>query len=763
VIYRFDQYVVDDQEFRLSASGAPVQLEPKSLRLLLYLVENRNRLVRKQELLDNVWPDAVVTENALTRGIGQLRKALNDDSHEPRCIETVPTAGYRFIAKVDVVEDTPVEPKTLTGTTPAVPQHRKGFSKSIKWILALILLVLAVEVGGDLLFGPHRKKAVLTAKDTIVLADFTNSTGDPLFDDMLRQGMRVQLEQSPFLSLVTDERIRQVLRFMGQPDTQLTPPVAREICERTASAAVLDGSISSLGSQYVLGLRATDCRSGKVLAEEQVQAARKEDVLHALDQIASRVRTRLGESLATVEKYGTPLAEATTPSLEASKFYTMGAKKYRAGQLTASLPFFRRAVERDPEFAMAYADMARVYISLQQPERAGEYSRMAYQLREKVSERERLSIEAAYYTHATGELDKALSVYELWQQTYPRDYVPFNSAGATYRRLGNREKALEQHREALRLSPDSAAVYQNLGADYVNLNQLKEAEAIYKQTEDLKLEFQGHTRSRYLLAFLTGDTIRMAQLAKSATGRSGIEDVMLATQADTAAWYGRLKDSRELTRRAIESAQRDDAKEHAASYQANAALFEAETGNPKQARVDIDAAMKLDPSRDTRMMAALVIARTGDPVTAEKQAVSLDKDFPSDTLIQRYWLPVIRGAVALQRKDPDRAAELLQMESPMDLAEIKLLPAYLRGQAFLALHDGNRAQAEFQKFIDYRSLVRNAPTGALARLGLARACAMQGHTAKARAAYQDFMTIWKDADSDVPILQQAKAEYAKLQ
>jgi eukaryotic-like serine/threonine-protein kinase len=765
MVYQFEAFEVDDREFRILEGGTPIQVEPKVLRLLVCLIENRNRLVRKQELLDKVWPDAMVTENALTRAIGLLRKALNDDSHVPRFIETVPTAGYRFIAKVAVVEETPNEPKTLKAVTPATAEHGKGFSKPIKWILGVVLLAIAVEVGGDLLFGPHRKKTVLTEKDTIVLADFTNSTGDPVFDDMLRQGMRVQLEQSPFLSLITDERIHQVLRMMGQPaDTRLTPAVAQEICERTSSAAVLDGSIAPLGNQYVLGLRATACVSGKALAEEQAQAAKQEDVLHALDQIASRFRTRLGESLTTVEKYDTSLAEATTPSPEALKAYTLGRKKSVAGEQTASLPYFSRALELDPNFAMAYQAISAVYNSLQQPERAAENIRKAYELRAKVSEPERLSIESNYYRDSTGELEKAVSAYQLWQQTYPRVAAPYSGLGVTYRWLGNSEGALQEHLEAMHLAPDVAVAYQNLGADYVNLNRLDEAEAVFKLAEDRKLEFQGHTRSRYLLAFLQGDTAKMAQLASSATGRPGVEDGVLSAQADTAAWYGELKNARELTRRAMDSAQRNDAKENAADYQAEEALFEADMGNREQARADADAAMKLDPGRDVRMMAALAIARTGDTAAAEKLAVELDKTFPVATLVQRYWLPAIRAAVALQRKDPNRAIELLQPATDVELGRgTRLIPAYLRGEAYLMLHDGNRAAAEFQKYIDHRGLVRNSPWGALARLGLARAYARQGDSAKARAAYENFLTLWKGADPDVPILQLAKAEYAKLQ
>ena len=767
MIYRFEQFEVDDREFRFSEAGEPILVEPKALRLLLCLIENRSRLVRKQELLDKVWPDAIVTENALTRAIALLRKALNEDSRVPRFIETVPTAGYRFIATVAVLDENPAtQPMAPTVTiSPAAEQAidatKKGPSTK-RWILAFaILLLAAIGVAAYFLVG-HRK-GVLTEKDTVVLADFDNSTGDPVFDGTLRQGMAVQLEQSPFLSLVSDERIQQVLKLMGQPaDVRLTHAIAREICERNGSTAVLDGSIARLGSQYVLGLRATDCHGGKVLAEEQVQAARKEDVLGALSQIASKFRRRLGESLATVEKYDTPLAEATTSSLEALKAYSLGTRKLFEGQASAALPFFKRAVELDPNFAAAYHFMSVVYDGHREPAQAAENIRRAYELREKVSDLERLSIETGYYQNGTGELDKAVSVYELWHQTYPRDAVPFLALDTLYRRTGNLEKALEEGREALRRAPDGMIIYQNLGADYVNLNRLDEAEAMYKEAERRKLAAEGWAKSRYLLAFLKGDEAQMAQLASSATGKRGDEDVMLGAQADTEAWYGRLKNSRELTRRAMDSAERNDGRETAAGYQVAIALFEVDLGDREQGLADVRAAMKLAPDREVQEMGAVALARSGDTASAEKLADELDKSYPLSTMVQRYWLPVIRASVAMQRKDPNRAIELLQVVGDLELTN-SLLPAYLRGEAYLMLHDGNRAAAEFQKFIDHRGLVRNKPRGPLARLGLARAYTIQGDTTKARAAYQDFLTIWKDADSDLPILIQAKAEYAKLQ
>jgi DNA-binding winged helix-turn-helix (wHTH) protein/tetratricopeptide (TPR) repeat protein len=760
VTYRFDEFEVDDREFRLSKDGTPVQVEPKVLRLLLYLIENRNRLVRKQELLDKVWQDSMVTENALTRVIGLLRKALNDDTHVPRFIETVPTAGYRFIANVTVVDESPIaEPMTpMAGT-----ERRKS-----KWVFASVILLLAA-IGVAYFFLGQRRR-VLTGNDTVVLADFDNSTGDPVFDGTLRRGMAVQLEQSPFLSLIPDDRIEQILKEMGQPaDVRLTPVIAREICERIASTAVLDGSIAPLGTQYVLGLRAKDCSSGKVLAEEQVQAARKEDVLHALDQIAGKFRTQVGESLASVERYDTPLVEATTSSLEALKAYSLGLNKVSAGANTESLPLFSRAVELDPNFAAAYSAMSAVYFIQREPGLAAENIRKAYQLRDRVSERERLTIEGAYYWRGTGELEKAISSFDLYQQTYPRDAFAHNTLGGLYGRLGNAEKAEQEFREALRLNPSAPAHYQNLGAALVNLNKLDEAEAVYQLSDQRHLPYQGRPKSLYLLAFLKGDQARMAQLAASVDGKRSAEDAMLGAQADTEAWYGRMKAARVFTRRSMDSALNNDAKETAAGHQAAAALFEAESGEWEQGRADANAAMKLAPNRDVRLTAALAMAQAGDTASAEKLAAGLDKDFPVDTLVQRYWLPAIRAAISLQRHDPNRAIEVLETTRALDFANgsnimnPSLLTVYVRGEAYLMLHDGTRAAAEFQKFIDQRTLVRNAPIGMLARLGLARAYAMQGDTVKARNAYQDFLTLWKDADADVPILREAKMEYAKLQ
>jgi len=637
------------------------------------------------------------------------------------------------------------------------------------WKIAVPVLLVALLVAGGLYYRSHQSNR-LTEKDTIVLSDFDNKTGDRVFDDTLKQGLSVQLEQSPFLDLISERRVNETLKLMGRPaGDRLTPEVTREVCQRTGSKAMLTGSIAGLGSQYVIGLKAVNCNTGDVLAEAQEQAAGKEAVLKALDNAAISLRGKLGESLSSVQKYATPVEEATTPSLEALKAFSMGWKISGTKELIAGLPFQKRAVELDPNFAMAYALMAANYWSNGQVGRGAENARKAYDLREKVSERERLLIEGFYYSDATGELEKAAETGELWQQTYPRDFSPRNLLGVTSSRLGNWERALQEHRESLRLEPSYYFNYANLGGTYIALNRLDEAEAVYKQGEERDPESEYLPVALYRLAFLKGDGTQMAQLAGAAMEKPGImEEWMLATQADTEGWYGKLKKANELTRKAMDSAQYREAKEIAAAYQAEAALREVESGNREQARTDADAALKLAPNRDVRAIAALALARAGDTAGAQKLAAELDKTLPLDTVVQRYWLPTIRAAVALGRRDPNRAIELLKESNTIELGapsqvNVFLCPVYLRGEAYLMLHDGNRAAVEFQKFIDHRGLVANFPWGALARLGLARAYAMQGDTAKARAAYQNFLALWKDADPDIPILKEAKAEDAKLQ
>jgi DNA-binding winged helix-turn-helix (wHTH) protein/tetratricopeptide (TPR) repeat protein len=757
----FGPFEADLPSQELRKQGHRLRLPRQSFQILKMLLGRPGQLVMREELRQALWPsDTFVDfEHSLNAAIGRLREALGDDADNPRYIETLPRRGYRFIGT-----------NTLPAPTNAAAKENigAGVQKGIVWkvIVPAAIAVAALAAGGYFYLHPNPK---LTETDTIVLAEFDNKTGDGVFDDTLKQGLSVQLEQSPFLDLLSDRKVNETLKLMGRsPDDRLTANVTREVCQRTGSKAMLTGSIAGLGSHYVIGLKAVNCDTGNVLAEAQEQAAGKEAVLKALDAAAVSLRAKLGESLSTVQKYATPVEEATTPSLEALKAYSLGVKTNSKKGGTSALLFFKRAVELDPNFAVAYTYMSGLYLDLNEGGRAAENARKAYDLKEKVSERERFFIQGWYYAVATGELEKAAQTYELWKQTYQRDAVPYKGLGFISYGLGNWGKALEESQEALRLEPNDVSNYVNLVITYMALNRLDEAEAVFKQAEKRKLENEQLLQCRYWLAFLKGDAAQMAQLVSSAMGKPGAEDLLVASQADKESWYGKLKYAHELTRGAMDSAEHNAAKESAALYQAAAALREVESGNREQTRAEANGALRLAPNHNVRAIAALALARAGDTAGAEKLAAELDKTFPLDTLVQRYWLPTIRAAVALERKDPNRAIELLKVANGVELGtptysfSVFLCPVYVRGEAYLMLHDGNGAAAEFQKFIDHRGVVMNFPWGALARLGLARAYTMQGDTAKAKAAYADFLTLWKDADPDIPILIAAKSEYAKL-
>jgi DNA-binding winged helix-turn-helix (wHTH) protein/tetratricopeptide (TPR) repeat protein len=776
----FGPFRMDLEERVLMRDQETVTLSPKAFETLLVLAKHSERVVLKDDLMKTLWPDTFVEESNLSQHIFQLRKALGDKAHDPQYIVTVPGRGYRLALKAAELterdDDVIAHGRTIERLTvekiefgePQIASFVEVRQRPWSRFLGAAALVVVALIAGGIYWQSWHKVTALTARDTIVLADFTNSTGDNVFDDTLKQGLAIQLEQSPFLELVSDRKVNETLKLMGRAvDDRLTPEVTREVCLRTGSKAMLTGSIAGLGSQFVIGLKATNCNTGDVLAASQEQAGGKETVLKALDAAAVRLRRKLGESLSSLQKFATPVEEATTPSLEALKAYSLGRKTGFTKGATAALPFYKRAVELDPNFAMAYRGISAVYTNRSEVGRATENARRAYELRAKVSERERFSIEATYYMHATGELDNAVEVYELWQQTYPRDFLPYGNLGVVYGCLGNWEKALEETREGLRLEPSNQVSFGNLAKDYTTLNRLDEAEAAYKGAQERKLESEFLSFYGYQVFFGKDDAEQMAEILSAAVGKPGPEDLLLAGQADTQAWHGSFRSARELTRQAMDSAQRNNAKEAAALYQTAAALGEVESGKRERARADAYAAVKMAPNRDVLAVAALALARAGD-LGAQKLANELDKDFPLDTLVQRYWMPTIRAAEALERKDPSRAIKLLKVAEDIELSQptnltVTLCPVYLRGEAYLRLHDGNAAAVEFQKFIEHRGLVVNFSWGALARLGLARAYAQTGDTEKSLAGYREFLAIWKDADPDIPILVAAKAEYAKLQ
>jgi serine/threonine protein kinase/tetratricopeptide (TPR) repeat protein len=650
-----------------------------------------------------------------------------------------------------------------------------------RWIYAS-MAVLAIVLAASALFLHSRKAHALTDKDTIVLADFANSTGDPVFDDTLRQALTVALNQSPFLNVLAENKVAATLKLMARPaSTPFTPEVARELCQRAGSKAYVAGSIANLGTQYVLGLKAVNCQSGDVLAQEQVTAAAKEKVLDAVGQAAAKLRGELGESLASVQKFDVPLMEATTSSLEALKAYSLGQKTQGQKGFAAALPYFQRAIQLDPNFAMGYRAVGGAYNSMGEVERGNEYFTKAFELREHASEREKMVITATYYDSVTGEQEKAAKVYQEQIESYPRDDRPYNFVGIVYAALGQQEKAVEAYRQSIRLNPDSFAPRGNLANSLLALQQFDEARQTVQQQQARKLDNFIFHNALYALAFLKADSSAVAEQQKWYASQPDFENYGLSLASDTEAYSGHLGKARELTKRSVDSAIHADSKETGAIWHENAALREAAFGYMAEAKHAAAKGLKLTPtSQGVDVEAALAYAMAGDTARAESMAQDLNKRFPVDTQMQSLWLPAIRAQVALNRKNPGAAIESLQVAVPIELGGIAfvnniscLYPTYIRGEAYLAARQGKPAAAEFQKILGHGGIVWNCWTGALAHLGLARAYALdskssQGADAdaartRALSAYKDFFTLWKDADPDIPILKRAKAEYAKLE
>jgi eukaryotic-like serine/threonine-protein kinase len=690
-------------------------------------------------------------------------------------------------------------PLPVSGSSPALAPSASASAVKVaevpvasrklwKILVPAAVILVAAAIGGAFYLRSRSTKpaTALTEKDTIVLADFANNTGDAVFDDTLKTALSVSLNQSPFLNVLPENKVAATLKLMSRPaGTKLTPEVTRELCQRAGSKAYLAGSIASLGSQYVLGLKAVNCQSGDPLAEQQVTAASKEKVLDALGEAASKLRTELGESLATVQKLDVPLSEATTSSLEALKTYSLGQKAGNEKGSAAALPYHQRAIELDPSFAMGYVAVGNDYNSLAELGRASDYFTKAFQLREHASEREKLAITANYYLSVTGELDKAAQTYQEEIESYPRYWSAYLNLGTVYAAQGQYEKATESFRQCLRLFPDNIAPYTDLGNSLLSLQRFDEARQVIHEAQARKLDGAILRNALYALAFLSSDSASMAEQQPWYAGKPE-ENMGLALASDTEAYGGHLGKARELTKRAVDSAIRADNKESGAIWQENAAIAQAAYGNPAEARQSASEALKLVPtSQGVEVEAALALAMAGDTARAESLAQDLGKRYPLDTQMQSLWLPAIQAQLALDRKNPAAALSALQAAvSPIELGQIAfvaniscLYPTYVRGEAYLAAGQGKEAAAEFQKIIDHSGIVWNCWTGALAHLGVARANALQARTfqgqgqgadadlarSRALAAHKDFLALWKDADSDIPILKQAKAEYAKLQ
>jgi tetratricopeptide (TPR) repeat protein len=644
-----------------------------------------------------------------------------------------------------------------------------------RWRLVLTALLAIAIVAVGVHFYP-RRAAALGAKDTIVLADFANRTSDPVFDETLRQGLAVQLEQSPFLSLVSERRIQQTLRLMGQsPDKSITPEIARELCQRAGSVAALDGSIASLGRQYVLELRAVNCHTGDTVAREEATADGKEQVLKALSQAVGKMREKLGESIATAEKFDTPLDQVTTSSLDALQAFSRGrVSQMGKGDFTAAIPQFEKAVRLDPNFAIAYAALATCSYDLGESAKAADYAKRAYDLRDRVSERERLAIESQYHLFTTGDLDKARHALEFWVETYPRDLVARVDRDANYGTLGQFDKSLVESAQSVQLDPGSALALANLFAASIETNHFEDARNLAVEVQTKKLDSPTLHLGLYQLGFLQNDTAEMAKQVNWAKDQPGIEDALIAAEADVAAYYGQLAKAREFSRQAVASALKEGEKETASGYEADAALREALFGNPAEAKQRASAALALASPRDVEYGIALASALTATSKDSQaritKRMDDLARRFPEDTVVQFNYLPTVNAILQINNGNLAKAIEILETARPYELGSpsnismsLSMYPVYVRGLAYLSAKQGTQSVDEFQKILTHRGIVQTEPIGSLAQLALARAYALQGDAVKVKAAYRDFLGLWKDADYDIPILKEAKAEYAKLE
>jgi len=659
-----------------------------------------------------------------------------------------------------IAQEAPPDPSSTRLDLPKGPVAKRW--KLWKIAAAVGLLTAGLVAGAA--YYRSRSATRLTEKDTIVLSDFTNTTGDAVFDGALKQALVVDLEQSPFVNILSDKKVSETLRLMGRPEgDRLTRDLAREVCLRAASNVLLVGSIANLGGHYVIGLKAENCQTGDSLGTAHAEADGQAMVLQALGQAATAMRGKLGESLGSIQKFDRPLEQVSTSSLEALKAYSEGKRTFDRSSDAESIPFFKRAVELDPNFAIASAYLGIAHGNLGRTTLADESLKKAYDLRDRASEREKYFISTFYYSMVTEELEKANQELQLWIREYPRDQnYPHLLLGYNYGSLGQFEKAIAEFREHLQVDPDSAIGYGNLAGTYLELDRLDEAQAVIDTAFAHKLDHPGLHLNLYAIAFLRGDKAGMQQQVAWASGKPEGEDLMLWSQSATAAYYGQLQRARELSQRAVDAAKRSSNNELAALAQLDLAGTVVDFGNAVGASQTVAAALALAPGRDVQVEAAVLLARSGDTAQAGKLADTLSKEHPTDTLIQGCWLPTIRAEIELSRGNLAKAIELLDQAKSYELGAM-LFPAYVRGLVYLRGRQGAAAAAEFQKILDHRGLTGVNTLVPLARLDLARARAMSTDISGARTAYQDFFALWKDADPDIPILKQAKAEYAKLQ
>jgi eukaryotic-like serine/threonine-protein kinase len=802
-IFQFGEFQVDALARILRREDEAVALNRRAFDVLLYLVQNPGRILTHEELLKNVWPNTFVDENNLAQSVSALRRALGEKPGDNSYIVTLPGRGYQFVSPVRVVASNP--PATISASGIAlkdVPnqlllqQHtirtsvtieeqeplRPSGSGRYRVGIAAVALLLVSGTFATIGYVAHLRSARrLTEKDTVVLADFSNKTGDPVFDDTLKTALSVALNQSPFLNVLSEPRVAATLKLMSRPaGTRLTPEVVRDVCQRSGSKAYIAGSIAGLGSQYIVTVEAVNCESGDTLAQYQTTAPTKEKVLDALGSAASKLRSQLGESLATIAKYDVPLYQVTTPSLEALKAYSLAQRALVGRDPAGALRNCQHAIDLDPDFAMANLLMAGTYSTLNEMDRANEYYSKAFQMRERVSEGEKLAIAGSYYGRASGQLDKAVQTFEERAEIYPRATLTYNELGWLNQQLGQYEQSAEAARTLIQLDPDNIFGYASLANADLALQRFDESRKTISQAHARNLDDYLLREVLYGLAFVQSDSNGMAEQQRWFSGQSVYENYGLALASDTEAFSGHVKKARELTREAVDSAIKADNQEGAAAYEANFAVQQAAYGNAAEAEQAAAKASRLAPaSRGIEAEAALAFAMVGGTAKAESLAQDLNRRFPLDIQMQSLWLPSLQAQLALNRRDTGPYLNALQAESPVEYGSIQfandiscLYLPYLRGEAYLSAGQGVAAAAQFHKIIDHSGIVWNCWTGALAHLGLARASALESKTSqdpnadadrvRAIAAYKDFLALWKDADPDTPIFQQAQSEYAKL-
>jgi DNA-binding winged helix-turn-helix (wHTH) protein len=762
-LIRFGAFEVDLAAGELRKHGLRIKLQDQPFQVLSVLLNNPGELVTRDELRSRLWAaDTFVDfDRGLNKAINRLRDALGDSADQPRFIETLPKRGYRFIAPLEGSQPASPEiapPQQEPGpqpTTAAVRRNRK-----MPWIA----LGAALGISASVLFIFLGKQPALGSRDTVLLADLENRTGDAAFDYTLRQALAIDLEQSPYIKMLSEQEIRDNLLQMGRkPDEKLTRQVAREVCQRAGSKVLIDGNIVALGSEYVVGVIAINCLTGDSVAQEQMRASRKEDVLTGLDNVASSLRRKLGESLSSIQRFDRPIQQdVSTPSFDAFRAYTDGQKAILRVGRPAGIPFLLRAIELDPQFAMAHIALGLLYRAFEETDLSAEHTRKAYELRVNVSEAEKFLISAQYELNVTGNLQKAAPVCEIWAQNYPRAWVPHERAAGAYVLLGRLETARMELQQARQLG-DNAILVEFLTFVETSLGHLPEAREMVDSAMKRNPDYLGSRQAMYRLAFLDGDARRMHEQTEWAIQRPGRGEYLLLMRPDTEAYFGHIRKAREFVKIASRPAGDTAFQEAPALRKAALALREATVGYTDLARQDALDAVAVAPGKNVRSWAALALARAGESNEARKLADQLSSDFLMDTLVQKYWLPAIRAAIELSAGNSNAAVELLKPAEPYELSTVApLLPVYLRAEAHLHAKDGPAAVADFQKLLQHRAQVLNGAEGALAHLGLARASLLSGDRANARLRYEEFLALWKDADPDIPILKRARAEYAAI-